>query len=105
MKVCVVDAIGYRVHVSQIRLPISEPDFISFINIQGSDMDLEVSTVSLPAGQGFRNVDFSERYCYLQNQRVFTGRYRRVGSVGMWHQTMGQISFESDGDGVLGGQC
>lgn len=103
IETCVVDTLGYGLSVTQIRLPFDEPDHLRFINIRGTDVDVDTSSVNLPVGQGFRSVDFGETYCYLQNHRIFVGRFKRVGNVGRWHQTLSGISFEGDGYGILGG--
>ena len=96
--------IGTRLNVNKLRLPMGEPDHIQFLTIRGTDAELEVAHVQLPVGQGFKDVEYGETYCYLLNGSVFTGKYKHVGSVGLWHATPAGVDFKGDGEGLLGGR-
>lgn len=95
-EVAVVDTIGSRLNMHQVRLLQDEPPFLQFINSQGADVDVESVNIHVPAGRGFRLVTTDDAYCYLHHHRVFTGKYMPVGTVGKWHQTLTEVTFVED---------
>ncbi len=101
-KFCVIDTLGTKISLNQIRLPMQEPTKVRFVNLFGHDVAIQTRHISIPARMGFKKVDFADKYCYLQTPgREFTGKTWPVGSVGVWKQTHSEITFESEGDGVL----
>ncbi len=101
-KFCVLDSLGTKMSLDQIRLPMEEPRKVRFLNLFGRDLAVQTRHISIPSSMGFKKVDFANKYCYLQMPgREYTGKTWPVGSVGVWKQTPSEISFQSEGDGVL----
>jgi len=101
--VAVIDTFGARLSVQQVRLLQDEPPFLQWINLLGADVAVDTSAVHVPAGRGFRAVGFDDGYCYMQHQREYVGKYKPIGTVGVWHQSLSEVEFVRDTtEGELG---